>query len=186
MRSRRLAYAIAACLVALLLPPVAASSPAAQALTGTATLSGSRTASLPVRLTKPVAVDREAFRKAARISGGGRAVGVLLVRQADEPIYMGTMRVSFCEDRGCVDKEPLNLAPTRAPRDDAGRVLLAAGNYRLYLIADGKPAKVSVSCRVWAAPRPTGPPTPRAGRRPPDGHAGRERRRAAPRVQRRG
>lgn len=139
----RVLLAAGALLLAGFATPVTAAPSAAPALAGTITVTGSRTASIPVRLTKPLVIDRDAFRKTVRTTGAGRGVGFLLVQDGPDPIYIGSIRLSYCDKPGCVDKLPLNLLPTRTLQDDEGRLLLPAANYRLHVLADGKPTRTT-------------------------------------------
>lgn len=158
----RVVFAAATLLLAGFVTPVTAA-PAPPALAGTITVTGSRTASVPVRLTKPLAVDREALRKTVRTTGAGRAVGFLLVQEGPDPIYVGGIQLSYCDKPGCMDKQPLNILPTRAEQDDKGRMVLPAGNYRLHVIADGKPTRTTFRLPGLAGAqtmRPTKPAGP--------------------------
>lgn len=134
----------------LLIVPAQAVSPSAPVpvLGAQNEVSGSRTTSQVVRLERSLAVDVRSFARNMKIVGGGRVRGVILTPQGDgdgERIFLSGLSLSFCGKPGCVDKEPQVSAPTRAFRDEQGRALLPAGTYRLYLIADTKPVRVTFS-----------------------------------------
>lgn len=148
-RTVRAAIACAAvAIVGLLAVPAQAAAPAAAVpvLGAKNEISGSRMSSHVVRLERATAVDVRAFARSMKITGGGRVRGIVLTKQGEgERIFVSTMSVSFCDSPGCLDKEPVLTAPSRAFRDKASRALLAAGQYRLYLLADTKPVRVTFS-----------------------------------------
>jgi hypothetical protein len=107
-------------------------------------ISGSRMSSQVVRLDRSIALDPRAFARSMKIVGGGRVRGIILTPQdSDERIFVATMSVSFCDKPGCLDQEPVLTAPSRTFQDKQGRSLLSAGKYRLYLLADTKPVRVT-------------------------------------------
>lgn len=162
-RSRVLLAAATLLIAGLATPVTAAPSAKAPALAGTVTVTGSRTASIPVRLTMPLAINRSTYGATVRTTGAGRAVGFLLVKDGEDVIRLGFTRLSLCEKAGCVDKEPLKVTSTRANRDAQDRSVYPAGNYRLYVIADGKPTTTTfrlpgLSGRQTLSPtKPAGP-----------------------------
>lgn len=167
MKVRVVGYALAAAVAAVVLPPAATAAPTPPALAGTVTVTGSATASIPVRLTKPLVIDRTTYGKTVRTTGPGRAVGFLLVKDGSDVIRLGFTRLSFCDKPGCVDKEPLKIVSTRADRDSKDRSVYPAGNYRLYVIADGKPTSTTfrlpglTGTQTLRPKKPAGPATVR-------------------------
>lgn len=147
--------------------PGAAAAPteARVTLAGTTRMTGSRTTSAPVRIPRTLRLEPSQFKQSLRISGAGRAIGFVLVqegRPATARTMISAMRLSFCGRPGCSDPEPLLTAAARTA-EDKGRLVIPAGHYRMYLIADGRPATVAVrlpglSGSAWL--RPTRPATP--------------------------
>lgn len=145
----RTLVALAALLLAFLAPPATAAGPTAPktpALTGTVTISGAKTGYVPVtiardaRLGDPFHVSR---RDSVKIEGGGRMAGFALVQDGRQgPVIVGgrsEFTVPYAQRQGEFIYDALNGPPQG---DDS--YLLPAGSYRLYLLTDGKPTKVTL------------------------------------------
>lgn len=116
-------------------------------LAGVTNLTGSRTAFVDVRvpriarLGEPLAPSRAG---SVRVQGGGRFAGFALVRAGlpkDGPVLVGG-RFGFLDRQGFRPGAAL-VASLAGPQDGLD-FILPPGNYRLYLLADGKPAKVTL------------------------------------------
>lgn len=112
-------------------------------LTGTVTLTGSTTGYLAVRLAAPATLDNAAFgRGGVTITGAGRYVGFFL--RQEKP---GGVRLLGGRAEG--SRLGTYLMPLQGLADGPS-LRLPAGSYRLYLLADGKPATVTLRLRGLA------------------------------------
>lgn len=171
------------------------SASAAKVLAGRTIISGSKTAATQVRLPRRVRIPRPRggwdgpFPDIA-LSGKGRIVGFYLTRRkvADFNLpYLLSYRVRFCAKRGCRSQRSYQFVygkqggPPDESGDSHGDILLPAGNYLLYLIADGSPATIRLRLHGLAGTtsiRPSSPvdsgfslPTPNNSTTVPGGNA---------------
>lgn len=118
----------------------AASAGALPVLAGKTTVIGSRSAYARVRLTKTLTWEQTD----ALISGDGRAIGLVLVKEENGSIPKKPKAVDFIRFGKCFEE----ACPTRNSFGGAGGGgtgdRLPAGIYRLYLITDGAPARVTL------------------------------------------
>ena len=113
------------------------------ALAGTTVLSGSRSASMAVRLTRPVLFDAYAD---VDMQARGRLTGFAIKKDGgwDAP-SANAIKTGFCGTPGCVPTWPNDSTATVVTPDSNGfRGTLPAGNYRLFLLADGAPVRVTL------------------------------------------
>lgn len=167
---RRRAATLSAVCLALAVSPAAsaATTPAHPPQLGAVTeVVGSRTSSERVRLLRPAHLDRAALKAAVTITGAGRARGVALVREGDDAFkrpLLFYVTTSFCGEPGCgPDEDPPATSATRDDTAGDGVLRLPAGMYRLYLIADRDPLKVTLRLpgqRGKSTIRPTTPAGP--------------------------
>lgn len=88
------------------------------------------------------------------IEGAGRSVAVALVPRPPVPAalvgsgrFLISGRFGQCSERGCAPRDGVvnfQQPGTYAPGNDDARGTLAAGDYRLFLIADGEPVRVKL------------------------------------------
>jgi hypothetical protein len=154
-------------LTLLLLPLVmsaaesdAAPSPPRRLLAGTTVISGSGATFARVRLLRDARVSNVMYPHRKRgptedvtIEGDGRAVGVLLVRDTpleptlgDERVLL-TGRFGTCDPPSCgAGHEVSNFQfPSKYPGTKGPRQhVISAGDYRLYLIADSSPVRITL------------------------------------------
>jgi hypothetical protein len=88
-------------------------------------------------------------RSSIRFNGDGRAVGIVLLEDEPDPEQRSLliwMQTRFCENRGCSGTEASHSWTYEGlERDDErGKVYVPPGDYFLYLIADGAPARVTL------------------------------------------
>ena len=107
-------------------------------------ITGDRIAGMRVRIPKPVALPEEPFDNPnISISGAGRVVGIVLVEEGTplrEAYQLVSTRWDFCGARGCSGDWKTSLTHGMNWRGRHG-YRIPAGDYRLYLIADGADAR---------------------------------------------
>lgn len=113
-------------------------------LAGKTMLEGSETGWLRVRLPKAVETPDQ-----TTISGNGRLIAAYLFEERDgsvvrDGVNFSTDRFGWCAEQAC---EPSPWASSGSAARTARNGLLPAGTYRLYLIADGAPASVTLRFR---------------------------------------
>lgn len=181
MRNRRttptLALLAAGALVAsAVVAPASARSPVERVTLGEVNvISGDHISGMEVNIPRPVTIEGDPFSNDdVSYSGNGRVVGVVLVEDdpsARRPFQMVSVRWSFCGSPGC-KPDPYTDELTYTSDWRGKRWRIPAGDYRLYLVADGEDATVTLrlpelegrtslrpSYRVGGgitAPKPTG------------------------------
>lgn len=118
--------------------------------------SGSHSSSIPVHLPADAVVDtRSVTRRLSgpnpniEVEGSGRFVGFALVghpfsRVQERGRFLLAGRFADCSTPGCTPAElPVNYVNGLSPGRD--RVRLKSGNYELFLIADGAPARIRLT-----------------------------------------
>lgn len=131
--------------------PVLAQSGARVTLAGTVVLKGSRSGVLAVRLPRPAEISvaevpPQTSSTDVRIQGKGRITGFVLHGDGawNRPTVF-SLRVADCTSPGCTAPWPpfyyswVNLGPTAQTSGT-----LPAGDYHLYLVADGAPTTVTI------------------------------------------
>ena len=112
-------------------------------LLGTTVIHASRSAVVAVRLPRPAHIS---MWHDVDINGRGRFTGVVLHGDGRwlGP-YGSAIRFGLCEGRGCA-QSPLSyrLELLNAPDSNGYAGTLPAGNYHLYVLADGAPVKVTM------------------------------------------
>lgn len=137
----RIRAALAAATLLLTVPVPAVFASARPSLAGVTTISGTRSASVAVRLTKPATLRDPLLEDAARndvgVTTAGRFGGFVLVQE-------GVPALSQIVVVGGRLPEPSGKLHFVYPANGlgAGTWRLPAGNYRLYLVTDGKPTTV--------------------------------------------
>lgn len=147
----RLAAACAAVLVASMRPAAAAAArPAAVALAGSVTVSGSESYVRDVVLPRATTFQEETWHETWRITASrGRFAGFVLRRVgAEAEGSMFAMTRGYCLTRACVRPAWVAESGNGCLCGFTGRRLgestLPAGRYRLHLVADGAPVTVSL------------------------------------------
>lgn len=140
---------LAALVAAALVAPAAARSPLERVtLGGVNVVSGERLTGMPVHIPRPTSIEADPFSNDdVSYSGPGRIVGLALVeegvplRKAHEVV---SVRWSFCGKPGC-RPDPSDDTEITTSSDFRGkRWEIPAGDYMLYLIADGAPVEVTL------------------------------------------
>ena len=134
---------------ALVTTPAAARSPLHRVtLGGVNVISGDHIVGMPVHIPRPTSVEGDPFSNDnVSYSGAGRVVGLVLVEEGgklSKASELISVRWSFCGKPGCKpNREDVTEISTSS--DWGGkRWRLPAGDYRLYLIADGAPVEVTL------------------------------------------
>lgn len=128
----------------------AAAGAARAVLAGQTVIRGSSTGKVPVRLSEPVTLPNvpQGQPGGVTVTGEGRYVGWALVADGGDPariiITGGRVGTGLPADGTGRDSAVLNLSMTPALDPVAEAWELPAGDYHLYLIADGKPAEVTL------------------------------------------
>lgn len=144
MARSRLRSALAAALLACALPVPAAlaASPARVALAGTTIVSGTRSAGIPVRLTRPATLRDPLLADGAAgdvvVTTTGRFAAVVLVQERAAELD----RIVMIAGRSPDSSRKLTFAYPASGFVGGAAWKLPAGDYRLYLVTDGKPATV--------------------------------------------
>ena len=144
-----LSIALFAGLVAVASPgPRAEAGSSSVALKGVNVLYGSKTGMTPVTLDREIVVSLSRLAELASLEGRGRALGFALIGPAPASgprPFLSLARLGFCGARGCSGGKDEVATFTTFDGDydlSAGTVTLPRGDYHLYLIADGAPARV--------------------------------------------
>lgn len=174
MRGRRTTSILAAvgltALVAagLTAPPAAARSPLDRVTLGAVNvISGSDLTSVPVHVPRDATIEGDPFSNDdISYSGPGRVVGLALVEEGGpvrKAYELVSVRWSFCGAPGC---EPDEYADelTTSPEFGKKRWRVPAGDYRLYLVADGEPVDVTLRLHGLDGTTAIRPAAPAAGR----------------------
>ena len=136
-------------LTAAAISPATARSPVDRVtLGGVNVISGDSITGMSVRIPEPVTVEGDPFSNDdVSYSGPGRVVGLALVEQGvplRRAFELVSVRWSYCGEPGC-PPDPDDVAEITTSSDFRGkRWEIPAGDYRLYLIADGKPVEVTL------------------------------------------
>lgn len=106
---------------------------------------GAETGWLRVRLPEPARLSHDP----AVITGDGRLVALYLMHEEDWAVrkngaYLAVERFGWCAERAC---SPDPFASTSGGARTSRDGTLPAGTYRLFLIADGAPASVTIELR---------------------------------------
>lgn len=155
--------AVAAALLALstvLALPSTAAAPAVPTLGATNEITGTAMGSKVVRLARTTTFRGEDF-KSIKIKGAGRAVGMSLIQQgapAGQGVSLTGLLMTFCGKPGCTGDRTTAFGSQRTAGD--GTLTLPAGLYRLYLIADGKPTRVTFTMPGQTGSMSVHPDTP--------------------------
>lgn len=144
-----LALSLFAGVVAVATPgPRAEAGPASVALGGVNVLFGNKTSMTPVTLDREVVVSLYGLSKLVSLEGRGRSLGFALigppVSSGPRP-FLSRVRLGFCGSPGCSSGKDEVASFTTFDGDydlAEGKVTLPKGDYHLYLIADGAPARV--------------------------------------------
>lgn len=130
-------------------------------------ISGDSISGTPVRILEPVTVEGDPFSNDdVSYSGPGRVVGLALaeeggsLRKASELV---SVRWSFCGEPGC-EPDPGEVTELTTSSDFRGKTWeIPAGDYRLYLTADGEPVDVALRLHGLAGTTRLRPSRPVAG-----------------------
>jgi hypothetical protein len=120
-------------------------------LKGVNVLEGDATGYVPVRISKQVSVD-SAFlpNKSVTASGTGRLQALVLRRAGAKPTDDALLAAGrfdpgiFCQDECANPVEGISVIGGKITISGEGRWQVPAGDYQLYLITDGGPAKVTL------------------------------------------
>ncbi len=119
-------------------------------------LNGSSTGYVKVALPRPVTIDSgepnepgNAINADITVTGNGRFVGVALVQDPypgarDARRFFLAGRFAGCDEAGCKPTDNSIETMYDLQQDAADTLRLEAGNYRLYLIADGAPVRATI------------------------------------------
>jgi hypothetical protein len=169
------ALTLAATLLQAVAGPIAPASASVRPrhrLAGVTKIVGDGSAWMRVRLTKDIDPhaqdpDRPAGRLPAQITGDGRVVAAVLTRGvasgeigSGPSIYLWSL--GRCAERACATsgfRTTWLFSQNLAEAAD-GRRVLPAGNYRLYLVADGAPARVRIDFPELSGRRKLSPSRP--------------------------
>lgn len=123
---------------------------------------------LDVRIPRDTTIERALLRvnDDVRISGDGRFVGMLLTqaRGTFDPRHSRTILVGdyrLCAEQGCSAK-PHHITYWIGFKEFGKRLEVPAGDYRLYLINDGAPARVTLDLEGLSPGTTTVAPLPHA------------------------
>ena len=134
---------------ALATSPAAARSPVERVtLAGVNVISGDAITGMPVRIPAPTSIEGDPFTNDdVSYSGRGRVVGLALVQEGEsrrDAFEVVSVRWSFCGEPGC-RPDPMDVSEITTTSDWRGkRWEIPAGDYRLYLVADGAPVEVTL------------------------------------------
>ena len=133
----------------LLVLPTAEAAPARPvALAGTIVVTAKRSGTMRVVLPRPARVD---FSEIKRLQSGGRFYGLVL-RHETADAWVESIGIGNCARAGCKPLFPysgMNCVCVRQPDGTMtiGEGTLPAGNYRLYVVADGAPVTMRMTLR---------------------------------------
>lgn len=152
------AAALAAATVTAPSSSAAPAAPAPAAVAGVTTVTGSKAAYVDVRVPRQAALRDPMFDEGrpsdVQISGDGRFVGFVLVSKDRKfVLYGGKIPEEFNKSKSFLR---LHLGGEEVGQD----VVVPAGDYRLYLLADGKPAKATLRLKGLTGTRALAPTRP--------------------------
>lgn len=132
-----------------LISPAGARSPLGRvALGGVNFISGDRLSGIPVHVPRQATIEGDPFANDdVSYSGPGRVVGIVLVEEGGplrKAFELISVRWSFCGSPGCSPGPHDEYELTTSPDFGRKRWRIPAGNYRLYLVADGEPVEVTL------------------------------------------
>lgn len=158
--SRRgfLALAVAALVCSSTAVSAAPATPASPAIAGVTTVTGSKATSVDIQVPRQAALRNplhdEGRPSDVQISGGGRFVGFVLVsRDRKFVLYGGKIPEAFNKSKSFLQQHAGEVALGQD-------VVIPAGNYRLYFLADGKPAKVTLRLKGLSGAKTLTPTRP--------------------------
>lgn len=163
-RGRPALVALAVLLTAAPAAPLPAGAAArVPALAGVTVVKGSSPAGMRVRIPRPVTIDRK---NGVGIVGDGRLVALVITREnvsQSSRESFEAIRFGYCDGAGCSpEKTSKQYLYSRGGSggDTHGKITLTPGEYLLYLVADGAPAKVTVRLQGLAGTKVLRPRTP--------------------------
>lgn len=113
-------------------------------LAGTTRISGETTASTIVTLSRPVVVERDALDESVRVSGTGPLAGAILRQDARRPAELMALSIDPCSAPPCNQRRGAWNDVSAPGSHGRKQVVLPAGRYFLYFIAEGGAAQVTL------------------------------------------
>lgn len=112
-------------------------------------ISGDAIAGMEVRIPRPATIEADPFsNRNVSYDGPGRIVGIVLVEEGapvNRAFQVVSVQWTFCGEPGCKGKPYDRTEITTTSRWGPGkRWKIPAGDYRLYLVADGAPVDVTL------------------------------------------
>ena len=129
--------------------PEAAAGTNLRLLKGSNVISGTTTSGMSVVLPRDSSVDVDNLGRYVGLTGGGRMSGLILtgsdLKDASRP-FLAVLRAGFCGAPGCTPKKSqrAGFGFFKGSSSSSGYLTLPAGEYQLYLVADGAPVRATL------------------------------------------